>query len=130
MRLDRAAARCIPVIFVSMLGVLGCHHSEGGTRSPMPLQSLVGRHVHLEGQFGGPGKIADFILVPGGEIYLMGSLDAGGQPLRYGNRIAVDGVLGYQVYPPTTLPEDSHGPTPQRPFDHYYIRDAKVHVLP
>jgi hypothetical protein len=94
---------------------------------PTDLRGLVGQRVRLEGRFDGPGKLADYVVVPGGHFYLMGKTDTGGRDVGYGSTVAVEGVLQYQEYPPPRQPD---GELPQaRPPDHFYMMDAKVTIL-
>ena len=117
------------VALVAVLySVLGCNSPMNQQANPDELQSLIGRNVHLEGRFGGPGKLADYVVVTGEEIYLMGTIDSGGLRLHYGNIVTVDGVLGYRSYP-SIAPADVN-PLAARPLDHFYIENPKVCVLP
>jgi hypothetical protein len=120
--------RRLQTVFVMIISLAGCHSRTARTARPSDLRPLVGHEVHLEGRFDGPGKLADYIVVPGGEIYLFEPIESGGRKLAYGSTIAVEGVLGYRSYPPTTQPEGGV-PWPARPEDHYFINNAKVRVL-
>ena len=115
-------------IVAILFSVWGCHRPMNQPTGPDELQSLIGRNVHLKGRFGGPGKLADYVVVTGEEIYLMGIIDSGGRRLQYGSIVTVDGVLGYRSYP-SIAPADVN-PLAARPLDHFYIENPKVCVLP
>jgi hypothetical protein len=91
------------------------------------LPSQVGKAVALEGQFGGPGKEADFVMVGGTEIYLTGRPDAGGRAVPYGGIVKVHGTLRFAKSPATT---QSAGAVPaQVPPDYFFIENAAAHVV-
>jgi hypothetical protein len=87
----------------------------------------IDKPVALEGQFGGPGKEADFVLVGGVEIYLTGRPDSAGRRLPYGSIVKVHGTLRLFRRPATTQP--AGGMPDQTPGDFLFIRDATVHVV-
>lgn len=105
----------------------GCQNGGSSAASPADLRALVGHRVHLQGRFGGPGKLADYVTVPGGQIYLFDPAVVDEAKPQYGNIIAVEGLLSYRSYPPSTEPES--GVQVARPPDHYLIERAKVRVV-
>jgi hypothetical protein len=115
--------RVAPHVLVLIAAMIsGCQHGL----SP-DLKSLVDHQVHLEGRLGGPGKLADYVSVPGGQVYLFAPIDSAGEKLDYGSMVAVEGVLGYRSYPPSTQAADE--PIVARPPDHYFIDKPRVRVL-
>lgn len=101
----------------------GCQHV-----SRLDLQSLVGRQVHLEGRFGGPGKLADYVTVPSGQVYLFEPIDSAGQQLEYGYTVAVEGVLDYRSYPPARQKEGESIAAPA-PNHYFFIDEPRVRIL-
>jgi len=99
------------------------------TALPSDLSSLVGKHVRLEGRFGGPGKLADYVVVPGGQVYLFGKV-TGEVEHAYGSTVSIEGVLGYHSYSPSPSTEDgSKAIVAAQPPDHYYIENPNVHTI-
>jgi hypothetical protein len=89
--------------------------------------SQIGQMVHLEGEFNGPGKEADYILVGKDEIYLP-RIDSGGATIPYGSWVSADGVLQFQKFSSATQPTDLSPPI-QIPPDYFFIENAKIHLV-
>jgi hypothetical protein len=88
------------------------------------LRSKAGQTVHLIGKFGGPGMQADYVIADGQEVYLMGTIDTGGDSLRYGTTVDVRGVLKFHPRVPPRSAMD------QTPPDYLFIEDARVQRVP
>lgn len=116
--------------FDTTTGRLVLKTKSPGATSPSDLRSLVGKQVHLEGLFSGPGKLADYVVVPGGQVYLFDPVMDEGAKLAYGSTIAVDGVLGYHSYAPSPSKGAANEAVIARPPDHYYIESPKVRTNP
>jgi hypothetical protein len=91
------------------------------------LSSQIDKPVSLEGQFGGPGKEADFVMVNGTEIYLTGKPDSAGERVPYGSIVKMHGTLRLYRSPVTTQPAGAL--SPQAAPDFLFIKDATVHVV-
>lgn len=120
---------CLPIrtILTSVAALLcgvGCNNSRPATAGRADLPALVGHQVHLEGRFGGPGKLADFVEVSGKPIYLTGAINLDGDRPKYGSIITVDGTLGHHDV--AHAPQELHASSIP---DHYFVNNAKVHVL-
>lgn len=60
------------------------------------LPTLVGRRVSLRGEYGGPGKEADYISTRGEAVYLMNPVLPAGEKILYGTEVVVDGTLRHR----------------------------------
>ena len=86
---------------------------------------MVGHRVHLTGQFNGPGKIADFVLLPNdAHVYLTGKPDTANVRIEYGTPVTVDGILHHFVAPAHAEPENDAYATGIP--EYYFIEDAVV----
>jgi hypothetical protein len=92
------------------------------------LHSQIGQMVHLEGEFNGPGKEADYILVVGKDGIYLPRIDSGGAAIPYGSWVSADGVLQFQKFPPASQPAGS-APLIQIPPDYFFIENAKIHLI-
>jgi hypothetical protein len=125
----------LPFAIITVVALIaGCRKATNSTRTPSDLQSLVGHQVRLEGRFGGPGKLADYITVGGEQIYLMKEPPSGriARDIAYGSTIGVEGVLSFWSSPPLTEEEKEQyerGPGEARIPDHFYIDNVKVHLI-
>ncbi len=105
--------------------LLGCHASHQG-----PLPEMVGHRVHLTGQFNGPGKIADFLLLPNdAHVYLTGKPDTANVRIEYGTPVTVDGILHHFVAPSRTGPDAESDAYAAGIPEYYFIEDAVVGPL-
>jgi len=92
------------------------------TTQPISLKSQIGNTVHLVGRFGGPGMQAEYLMVNGEEIYLMGKINIAGQKLQYGDSISVEGVLKlHQEAPPSD-------PLMQIAGDYFFVENPAVTI--
>jgi hypothetical protein len=93
-------------------------------------RELIGRSVFLVGKYG-PGKMADCVVIPDGDIYLMGEIESGSRKVEYGSTIAVEGKLEYKKYDRSTQKHSVRKDQPPvaAPHDHYFMRDAKVQII-
>ncbi|HEX5242630.1 MAG TPA: hypothetical protein VFW23_05145 [Tepidisphaeraceae bacterium] len=100
----------------------GCQTSHQG-----PLPEMVGHRVHLTGQFNGPGKIADFILLPNdAHVYLTGKPDTANVRIEYGTPVTVDGILHHFVAPGRRGPDAENDAYAAGIPEYYFIEDATV----
>jgi hypothetical protein len=106
-----------------VLAIIAACHSSQSKRSFTDLSERIGQRVHLEGRFGGPGKLADYAMVDDQQAYLTGDVDL--HDIAYGSPIAVDGVLGFRKIPSGTN-ADASRPVGRPPDHFYYIENATV----
>jgi len=110
------------IALAALISLAGCQTSRQA-----PLPKLIGHRVHLTGQFNGPGKIADFILLPNGaQIYLTGKPDTANVRIEYGTPATADGILHHYVAPPLTGPEANNDLYAKGLPEYYFIEDAIV----
>lgn len=115
-------ANLLIAALAALTSLLGCHASHQG-----PLPEMVGHRVHLTGQFNGPGKIADFVLLPNdAHVYLTGKPDTANVRIEYGAPVTADGILHHYVAPPITGPEANNDAYAKGLPEYYFIEDAVV----
>src|SRR6185437_271825 len=115
-------ANLLIAAFATLTTLSGCQTSHQG-----PLPEMVGHRVHLTGQFNGPGKIADFILLPNGaHVYLTGQPDTANVRIEYGTPVTVNGILHHFVAPERTGPEAENDAYAAGIPEYYFIEDAVV----
>lgn len=100
---------------------VGPQSTSKPNRNSDPLIAKVGQPVTLRGRFGGPGKIADYVVTDGEQVYLTGDELPNLTQANYGDEIVVRGVL--QRYDP---PETKTPAGYAAPFGHYFIESAQV----
>lgn len=117
-----AKAKLLIAALGALATVIGCHASHQG-----PLPEMIGHRVHLTGQFNGPGKIADFILLPNGaHVYLTGKPDTANVRIEYGTPVTVDGILHHFVAPERAESDTNDASYAAGIPEYYFIEDAIV----
>ena len=107
-------------LVIAVLLLVGCS-SNVPKLAADTLASRVGEEVELTGQFEGPGKIADYVVVDGKMIYLLNP-----RPIvpAYGAKIVAKGKLQYS-------PAQAGGPEIAATLpEHYFIDSALLLVVP
>jgi hypothetical protein len=112
---------------LALLGLLliGCSAAH-----PLPdsLSSKIGQEVELRGQFGGPGKLADYIIVGQEQIYLFELPKTEG--LKYGAVIAARGKLEHAPGAPGASCDSNDDCAEPGLPEHYFIRRAAIAIEP
>jgi hypothetical protein len=112
---------------LSALLLVGC-----ATAPPVSSTSLlaprIDQYVELTGRFGGPGKIADFVVVDGEPVYLP-HLPQEPPPPPYGTAVMVKGVLRYYTPPPEPCDNKAKCRYAIVPA-HYFIDGAALEIAP
>ncbi len=115
-------ANLLIAALAALTTLLGCQTSH-----QRPLPEMIGHRVHLTGQFNGPGKIADFVLLPNdAHVYLTGKPDTANIRIEYGTPVTVDGILHHFVAPSRTGPDANDEAYAAGIPEYYFIEDAVV----
>jgi hypothetical protein len=121
------------VLFVLLLS--GCSGTNSPSATPSQegarLASKVGQEVTLRGRFDGPGKLADYVIADGEQVYLKGISPPDANSMEYGTEVIVRGKLQHYVplkadSEPTDSDEQPRAGLPE----HYFIQAAKLERVP
>jgi hypothetical protein len=124
-------ARGIGIVLLLLAGFSVCYAiTRQQNRDTMALASKVGKIVTLEGRFDGPGKIADYIIARGEEVYLTGNSKPDPNSTPYGTEVIVKGKLQHYVPPKDNAPSTVGGRPFAKPGEHYFIESAEFVGMP